>query len=69
VARFRYAHLGHVEIFTRRNNPANERAGRDYFKEGQSMPTKLYVGNLAYSVTNEDLEELFSQEARSIVPS
>lgn len=25
------------------------------------MPTKLYVGNLAYSVTNEDLEALFSQ--------
>src|SRR3984893_5090045 len=25
------------------------------------MPSKLYVGNLAYSVTNEDLETLFSQ--------
>jgi|SRR5690348_10967425 cold-inducible RNA-binding protein len=25
------------------------------------MPSKLYVGNLAYSVTNEDLEALFSQ--------
>src|SRR5579875_3515616 len=25
------------------------------------MPTKLYVGNLAYAVTNEDLEALFSQ--------
>ncbi len=25
------------------------------------MPSKLYVGNLAYSVTNSDLEELFSQ--------
>jgi RNA recognition motif-containing protein len=25
------------------------------------MPSKLYVGNLAYSVTNGDLEELFSQ--------
>ena len=25
------------------------------------MPSKLYVGNLAYSVTNRDLEQLFSQ--------
>jgi cold-inducible RNA-binding protein len=25
------------------------------------MPSKLYVGNLAYSVGNADLEELFSQ--------
>jgi RNA recognition motif-containing protein len=25
------------------------------------MPSKLYVGNLAYSVSNEDLHDLFSQ--------
>ena len=25
------------------------------------MPSKLYVGNLAYSVSNDDLHELFSQ--------
>lgn len=25
------------------------------------MPSKLYVGNLAYSVSNEDLHQLFSQ--------
>ncbi len=25
------------------------------------MPKKLYVGNLAYSVTNDDLKNLFSQ--------
>jgi len=25
------------------------------------MPSKLYVGNLAYAVTNEDLMELFGQ--------
>ena len=25
------------------------------------MPKKLYVGNLAYSVTTEDLKDLFSQ--------
>ncbi len=25
------------------------------------MPNKLYVGNLAYSVTSEDLKDLFSQ--------
>jgi RNA recognition motif-containing protein len=25
------------------------------------MPSKLYVGNLAYSVSNEDLQQLFSQ--------
>jgi len=25
------------------------------------MPSKLYVGNLAYSVANSDLENLFSQ--------
>lgn len=25
------------------------------------MPSKLYVGNLAYTVANRDLEELFSQ--------
>ncbi len=25
------------------------------------MPSKLYVGNLAYTVSNSDLEELFSQ--------
>ena len=25
------------------------------------MPSKLYVGNLAYSVSSADLEELFSQ--------
>jgi RNA recognition motif-containing protein len=25
------------------------------------MPSKLYVGNLSYSVSNRDLEELFSQ--------
>jgi len=28
---------------------------------GQRKPSKLYVGNLAYSVSNSDLEELFSQ--------
>ncbi len=28
------------------------------------MPTKLYVGNLAYSVTNEDLEALFTQAGK-----
>ncbi|MGH7917632.1 MAG: RNA recognition motif domain-containing protein [Candidatus Binataceae bacterium] len=28
------------------------------------MPTKLYVGNLAYAVTNEDLETLFSQAGK-----
>jgi RNA recognition motif-containing protein len=25
------------------------------------MPSKLYVGNLAYAVSNDDLHELFSQ--------
>ena len=25
------------------------------------MPSKLYVGNLAYTVTNDDLQELFSK--------
>ncbi len=25
------------------------------------MPSKLYVGNLAFSVTNDDLHDLFSQ--------
>jgi RNA recognition motif-containing protein len=29
--------------------------------EGYLMPSKLYVGNLAYSVSNSDLEALFSQ--------
>jgi RNA recognition motif-containing protein len=29
--------------------------------EGDKMPGKLYVGNLAYSVSVADLEELFSQ--------
>jgi cold-inducible RNA-binding protein len=28
---------------------------------GLQMPSKLYVGNLAYSVSNSDLKELFSQ--------
>src|SRR3984885_519414 len=28
------------------------------------MPTKLYVGNLADSVTNEDLEGMFSQAGK-----
>ena len=35
------------------------------------MPKKLYVGNLPYSVTNEDLRDLFSQsgtvESASVV--
>src|ERR1700692_1663827 len=31
------------------------------FLGGQTMASKLYVGNLAYSVTNADLEALFSQ--------
>ncbi|MBV8773720.1 MAG: RNA-binding protein [Deltaproteobacteria bacterium] len=25
------------------------------------MPSKIYVGNLAYSVSNDDLQELFAQ--------
>ena len=25
------------------------------------MPSKLYVGNLAYAVSNDDLQQLFSQ--------
>lgn len=25
------------------------------------MPSKIYVGNLAYSVSNDDLQQLFSQ--------
>ena len=29
-------------------------------KEGQKMQTKLYVGNLGFNVTNEDLKTLFS---------
>src|SRR5438067_6048957 len=28
------------------------------------MPSKLYVGNLAYAVTNNDLEALFSQAGK-----
>ena len=28
------------------------------------MTNKLYVGNLAYSVSNSDLEELFSQAGK-----
>jgi len=28
------------------------------------MPTKLYVGNLAYAVTQEDLAELFGQAGK-----
>lgn len=28
------------------------------------MPTKLYVGNLAYAVTQEDLAELFAQAGK-----
>ena len=28
------------------------------------MPTKLYIGNLAYAVTNEDLAELFAQAGK-----
>ena len=28
------------------------------------MPTKLYVGNLAYAVTNEDLAQLFAQAGK-----
>ncbi|HTY55281.1 MAG TPA: RNA-binding protein [Candidatus Binataceae bacterium] len=28
------------------------------------MPSKLYVGNLAYSVTNADLEALFAQAGK-----
>jgi cold-inducible RNA-binding protein len=28
------------------------------------MPTKLYVGNLAYAVTDEDLNQLFSQAGK-----
>src|SRR5208282_4454795 len=28
------------------------------------MPSKLYVGNLGYSVTNDDLQELFSQAGK-----
>jgi len=36
--------------------PSHE--GRD---KGDDMGKKLYVGNLAYKATNEDLNELFSQ--------
>lgn len=28
------------------------------------MPSKLYVGNLAYSVTSDDLQQLFSQAGK-----
>jgi RNA recognition motif-containing protein len=28
------------------------------------MPTKLYVGNLAYAVTQDDLAELFGQAGK-----
>lgn len=28
------------------------------------MPTRLYVGNLAYSVTGSDLEQLFAQDGQ-----
>src|SRR5882757_6611219 len=28
---------------------------------GRQMPSKLYVGNLAFGVSNSDLEELFSK--------
>jgi len=31
---------------------------------GGRMPSKLYVGSLSYSVSNEDLHELFSQVGR-----
>jgi cold-inducible RNA-binding protein len=31
-----------------------------------NVPSKLYVGNLAYSVTSGDLEEVFSQAGRVI---
>jgi cold-inducible RNA-binding protein len=31
-----------------------------------NVPSKLYVGNLAYSVTSGDLEEVFSQAGRVV---
>jgi RNA recognition motif-containing protein len=39
-------------------------ASRQIQKEGLFMPTKLYVGNLAYAVTQEDLAELFAQAGK-----
>jgi RNA recognition motif-containing protein len=38
---------------------ASRQKGRRAF-----MPTKLYVGNLAYAVTQEDLAELFAQAGK-----
>src|SRR6266851_10435101 len=46
--------LGISPGFRYESFPAN------YLRRAQ-MPSKLYVGNLAYSVSNSDLEELFSQ--------
>jgi cold-inducible RNA-binding protein len=40
--------------------PARE-LHRHILNGGQQVPSKLYVGNLPYSVSNNDLEELFSQ--------
>ncbi len=37
------------------------RASRHIQNGGQKMPSKLHIGNLAYSVSNNDLEELFSK--------
>ena len=30
------------------------------------MPSKLYVGNLSYAVTNDDLEDLFAQVGKVV---
>src|SRR5208337_1661787 len=42
-------------------SPVCVRDARHIPNGGQKMPSKLYVGNLAYSVSNSDLEELFSK--------
>src|SRR5579885_3496207 len=39
-------------------------AARPSPEGGLSMPTKLYVGNLAYSVNNDDLAQHFAQAGK-----
>src|SRR4029079_4428067 len=53
---------------TSRFSPANRESGSSDREQGENhMGTRLYVGNLSYNVTEQELREAFAEGGRNVV--
>ena len=54
------------EVMMEDEQPVSDTPAPQMSSPSQSNPSKLYVGNLSYNVTDQDLAELFSQAGQVV---